>query len=88
MSKASRSKEDNVINHGATVQDLVVFRMSTIKFLRRWQSGQLQRTVNPSDLSYAGSNPARRTMKINISILLVFIFILVSPGFEVYARER
>ena len=30
-------------------------------YLRRWQSGQLQETVNLPDLSYAGSNPARRT---------------------------
>ena len=30
--------------------------------LRRWQSGQLQRTVNPSPKGYAGSNPARRTV--------------------------
>ncbi len=29
--------------------------------MRRWQSGQLQETVNLPDLSYAGSNPARRT---------------------------
>ena len=29
--------------------------------MRRWQSGQMQRTVNPSSKGYAGSNPARRT---------------------------
>lgn len=31
------------------------------RHLRRWQSGQLHRTVNPTTLVYVGSNPTRRT---------------------------
>ena len=30
-------------------------------YLRRWQSGQLQQTVNLSGSPYEGSNPSRRT---------------------------
>ena len=30
-------------------------------FLRRCQSGQLERTVNPPAYAYGGSNPSRRT---------------------------
>jgi len=29
--------------------------------MRRWQSGQMQRTVNPPTKVYGGSNPSRRT---------------------------
>lgn len=32
--------------------------------MRRWQSGQLQETVNLPDLSYVGSNPTRRTIQV------------------------
>ena len=30
-------------------------------FKRLWQSGQMQRTVNPPEYSYVGSNPTGRT---------------------------
>ncbi len=43
----------------------------SVQIKRRWQSGQMQRTVNPPEYSYAGSNPARRTStKISSSFCL------------------
>ena len=54
-----------------------------INFKRRWQSGQLQRTVNPSTKVYVGSNPTRRTfleyiffLSIVSSILAVCVFLV------------
>ena len=38
--------------------------------LRRWQSGQLHLTVNQTPSGYVGSNPTRRTKKINQSNLI------------------
>lgn len=35
--------------------------------MRLWQSGQMHRTVNPTTLVYAGSNPAGRTVNIKIT---------------------
>ena len=42
-------------------RDQTIERPYQTQLKRRWQSGQLQETVNLPDLSYAGSNPARRT---------------------------
>ena len=44
--------------------------------MRRWQSGQMHWTVNPTEYSYAGSNPARRTLyKNQLNFLSWAIFI-------------
>ena len=48
--------------------------------MRRWQSGQLQWTVNPSDLSYAGSNPARRTTNKRTQYDKYWATLFVAPG--------
>ena len=52
--------------------------------MRRWQSGQLQWTVNPSDLSYAGSNPARRTEIKRTGFLPV---LLISLAYEQDSKD-
>ena len=36
--------------------------------MRLWQSGQMHRTVNPTTLVYAGSNPAGRTANKNLTL--------------------
>lgn len=36
------------------------------QYMRRWQSGQLQETVNLPGYPYVGSNPTRRTSKLKV----------------------
>ena len=46
---------------------------ATLYVTRRWQSGQMRRTVNPLTSVYVGSNPTRRTILDNILILVYFL---------------
>ena len=61
---------------------MIIGREKSIEFLKQtpeeelmegWQSGQMQRTVNPSTFVYDGSNPSPSTTKISLKGFLITI---------------